>query len=205
MKPSVALALAGMACGCAPVFSELQSAKLVGKGRVEVTPGFSSVLLAGDGDSEHLLDHAGVQLAAGVHDRVDLRVRYERVWVEDGAGINVLGFGPKIRLFEGWAAAYVPVGFAFGGDVDSGKTWQVHPTLLLTGQLHPSVELNWSAKYLVTLHEEAGDDLLAFNVGFGLGPADGRWTIRPEYGLAFDPGEDGHFDQFSIGVSVRIR
>jgi hypothetical protein len=205
MKPSVALVLAGMVSGCAPVFSDLQSAKLVGRGRVEVTPGFSSVSSSSGGESDHVQDHAGVQLATGVLEGVDLRVRYERVKVEDSPGINVLGFGPKVRLFEGWAAVYVPIGFAFGGGSDAGKTWSVHPTLLLTGQLHPSVEWNWSAKYLVPLHEEGGDNLLAFNVGLGLGPAEGRWTIRPEYGMLLDPGEDGHFNHFSIGFSFRTR
>jgi hypothetical protein len=203
MKRPVALVLAVIVSACAPVFSDLQSAKLVGRGKVEVTPGFSSVSFSDDEGSEHVQNHAGLQVAAGLHDKVDLRVRYERVMVEDAEGINVLGFGPKIQLVKGWAALYVPIGFAFGGDFDTGKTWAVHPTLLLTGQVHPSVELNWAAKYLVPLHEEGGDNLLAFNVGLGLGPRQGRWAIRPEYGMLFNPGEDGHFNQFSVGVSIR--
>jgi hypothetical protein len=199
MKRAPALLLAGTACACAPVFSDLQSAKLVGKGRVEATPSFSTVSAS---DSGHVQDHAGLQLATGVHDRVDLRLRYERVWVEDG-GVNVLGFGPKVQLFRNYAALYVPVGFAFGGDIDSGRTWAVHPTLLLTGQVHPNVELNWSGKYLVPLGADGADDLLAFNLGLGLGPANGRWAIRPEFGWLLDPGDEGHFTQFSIGFSVR--
>jgi hypothetical protein len=201
----LALMLAVAAAGCAPVFSDLQSAKLVGKGRVEFTPGFSSVYSSENGGSDHVQNHAGIQVAAGVHDAVDVRVRYERVTVEGESGVNVLAFGPKVRLFKGWASAYVPIGFAFGGGIDAGKSWAVHPTLLLTGQLHPTVEVNWSAKYLVPLHEEGGDNLVAFNVGLGLGPPDGRWAIRPELGMLFDPGEQGHFNQWSIGFSVRPR
>jgi hypothetical protein len=218
MKRSVALVLSTVLSACAPVFSDLQSAKLVGKGRVEATPGFSSVSSSGaggcencgvqavgDGSSSHVQNHAGLQLATGVDDKVDLRVRYEHVWVDGGGGVNVLGFGPKIQLFRNYAALYVPVGFAFGGGIDSGETWAVHPTLLLTGQVHPSVEINWSAKYLVPFSEEAGDNLLAFNVGLGLGPANGRWAIRPEFGWLLNPGEEGHFTQFSVGVSVRSK
>lgn len=203
MKKPVALVLAVIVSACAPVFSDLQSAKLVGKGRVEVTPGFSSVSFSDDEGSDHVQNHAGIQVAAGVHDSVDLRVRYERVMVEDG--VNVLAVGPKVRLFKGWAAAYVPIGLAFGNGIDTGKTWAVHPTLLLTGQVHPAVEVNWSAKYLVPLHEDGGDNLVAFNVGLGLGPPDGRWTIRPELGMLFDPGEAGHFNQWSVGFSFRPR
>jgi hypothetical protein len=196
MKRSVALVLSAVVSGCVPVFSDLQSAKLVGKGRVEATPSFSSV-------SGSVQNQAGLQLATGVHDKVDLRVRYERVMVEDEPGVNVLGFGPKIQLVKNYAALYVPVGFAFGGGLDSNETWAVHPTLLLTGQVHPAVEVNWAAKYLVPLSEEGGDNLLAFNLGLGLGPPKGRWTLRPEVGWLIDPGEEGHYTQFSIGLSVR--
>ena len=195
MKRPVALVLSTVVSACVPVFSDLQSAKLVGKGRVEATPSFTSVT--------GVQNQAGLQLATGVHDKVDLRLRYERVMVEDEPGVNVLGFGPKIELFKNYAALYVPVGFAFGGGIDSNETWAVHPTLLLTGQVHPAVEINWSAKYLVPLNEAGGDNLLAFNLGLGLGPAQGRWTIRPEFGWLVDPGEDGHYTQLSIGISVR--
>jgi hypothetical protein len=196
MKRSVALVLSTVVAGCVPVFSDLQSAKLVGKGRVEATPSFSSV-------SGSVQNQAGLQLATGVHDKVDLRVRYERVMVEDAPGVNVLGFGPKIQLFKDYAALYVPVGFAFGGGIESSESWAVHPTLLLTGQVHPAVELNWAAKYLVPLSEEGGDNLLAFNIGLGLGPPKGRWTLRPEFGWLIDPGDEGHYTQWSIGLSVR--
>jgi hypothetical protein len=218
MKRYVALVCSVAVSACAPVFSDLQSAKLVGKGRVEVTPGFSSVSSSGaggcescgvqavgSGSSSHVQNHAGLQLATGVDDKVDLRVRYEHVWVDEGPGVNVLGLGPKVRLFKDYAALYVPVGFAFGGGIDSGETWAVHPTLLLTGQVHPSVEINWSAKYLVPFSEQAGDNLLAFNLGLGLGPASGRWAVRPEFGWLIDPGDEGHFTQFSIGLSWRTQ
>jgi hypothetical protein len=69
--------------------------------------------------------------------------------------------------------------------------------------VHPAVELNWAAKYLVPLSEEGGDNLLAFNLGLGLGPPQGRWTLRPEVGWLINPGEEGHYTQFSIGLSVR--
>jgi hypothetical protein len=203
MKRAFAFVLAVIVSACAPVFSDLQSAKLVGKGKVEVTPGFSSVSFSDEEGSGHVQDHAGVQVAAGMHDKIDLRVRYERVKVEDAPGINVLGFGPKIMIVRDHLAAYIPVGFAFGGDIESEHSWAVHPTLLLSGQVHPSVELNGSAKYLVPLHEDGGDNLLAFNVGLGLGPRQGRWAIRPEFGMLFNPGEEGHFKQFSVGFSLR--
>ncbi len=202
----LAVALAAALPACAPVFSDLQSAKLVGKQHVEVTPSFSSVSFSDDDGSEHIQNHFGVQVAAGVHDKLDMRLRYENVQVaDDGPSVSVLGFGPKIQLFKDRIAAYLPVGFAFGSDIEAGETWAIHPTLLLTAPAHRNVEINASAKYLVPLSSDDGDNLVAFNLGLGLGPNLKRWAIRPEVGFLLNPGEDGHFTHFSLGVSLRAK
>lgn len=181
--------------GCAPVFSDFQSAKLVGRDRVEVTPSGSTVSFSGD-DGGHVQDEFGLQVGKGVLDRLDLRARYVRV-----EGINGVGFGPKIALVKDRLALAVPVGFAFGEDVDIGKTWTVHPTLLLTQPVTRRLEVNASAKALIPLSDNGDDNLVAFNVGLGFGNLE-RWAIRPEIGLLFDPGESGHFTQFGLGLTV---
>lgn len=206
------LALALGASACAPVFSDLQSAKLVDQGRVELTPSASRVGFSNDDDDDsgHVQDHFGLQVGVGVHEAVELRGRYEHVKVAgDGPGFEVVGFGPKIRLVQDRLALYVPVGRAFGGPDDSdlvsdlGESWAVHPTLLFTLPAHRTVEVNASAKYLVPLKENGGDNLLAFNLGLGLGPNLERWAIRPEAGILLNPGEDGHFYHLSLGLSFR--
>jgi hypothetical protein len=192
---------------CAPVFSDLQSARLLDKGRVELTPSASYVGFSNDDDdaSGHVQDGYGVQLGVGLHDAVELRARYEHI---DGAGevpgVEVVGFGPKVRLLRDHLALYVPVGRAFGGgeDADLSESWQVHPTLIGTAPVHRNVEVNASAKYLIPLSGDGGDDTLAFNLGLGLGQLD-RWAIRPEAGILVNPGEGGHFYHFSLGVSLR--
>lgn len=198
--------LAAMLPACAPVFSELQSAKLVDKGRVELTPSASYVGFSADDDDDsgHVQDHYGIQLGVGLHEAVELRGRYEHI---TGAGVEVVGLGPKVRLVEDRVALYVPVGRAFGGgeDADLGDSWAVHPTLLFTVPAHRSVEVNASAKYLVPLNENGGDNLLAFNLGLGLGPDLERWAIRPEVGILLNPGESGHFYHLSLGLSFRPR
>src|SRR5262245_682544 len=156
--------------GCAPVFSDLQSAKLVGQGRVEVTPSYTSVSDSGE-NGGHLQDEYGVQLATGLLDRLDLRARYVHV-----EGVHVIGFGPKVSLVNDKVAVALPVGFAFGEDVNSGKSWQVHPTLLLTAPVAPTFELTASGKALIPFSE--GDTRYAVNIGAGFGRLD-RWAIRP--------------------------
>ena len=193
-----ALGLAGgtlVAGGCAPVFSDFQSARLVGRERVEITPSASTVSVSGE-DGGHVQDEYGVQVATGLLDRLDFRARYMRA-----EGINGIAFGPKLGLVKDKVALAVPVGFAFGEDVDSGKTWALHPTLLLTGPVNPHVEVNGSIKGLIPLSKDGGDTLVAFNVGLGVGDLE-RWVIRPEVGFLFNPGESGHFTQFGIALTV---
>ena len=140
-------------------------------------------------------DHYGIQAATGVHDRIDLRVRYVHA---SGTGVNAFGFGPKLSLLPDRLAVAVPVGFAFGENVAVSESWELHPTLLFTQQLAERAELNVSAKSLIRLGE--GDTLWGFNLGFGLGDLE-RWVVRPEVGLLFNPGEDGHFLQASLGFT----
>jgi hypothetical protein len=191
----VCAALAAASAGCAPVFSDFQSAKLVGRERVEVTPSYSSVAVSGD-DGGHVQDELGLQIAEGVLDRVDLRGRYVRV-----EGVNVVGLGPKIGLVKDKVALAIPVGFAFGKDVDSGQSWAVHPTLILTAPVSPSVEFTASTKALVPLSASGEDTTVAVNLGAGLGKLD-SWAIRPEIGFLFDPGKKGHYTQLGVGLTL---
>ncbi len=194
--PLLALGTVGLAAtGCAPVFSDFQGAKLVGRDRVEVTPTFSSVSASGT-DGGHVQDELGLQLATGVLDRLDFRARYVRV-----EGVNVLGFGPKIGLVKDKVALAVPLGFAFGKDVDSGKSWAIHPTLLFTAPLNPHAELNASTNVLIPLSGDGGDTLVAVNLGAGFGNLE-RWAIRPEVGFLFDPGTSGRYTQLGVGLTL---
>lgn len=193
--------------GCAPVFSDLQSAKLVGKGKFEATPSFSSVHFSNDGETEHIQNHFGFQAAYGTNEKVDFRLRFERINVETGGDYsfdaNVLGFGPKIELTKDRAALYLPFGFAFGDDIgEISETWEFHPTLLFTLPSGNNFELNPSTKALIPLSREESDVLFAFNLGAGISTNLKKWAIRPEIGFLFNPGEDGHYRHFSIGLTI---
>ena len=191
--------------GCVAPFSDIQSAKLLGKGNVEVTPSYSSVSVTSEGETEHVQNHLGVQAGFGLLEFMDLRVRYERITgdldEEESFGVNVIGFGPKFRLAKNWLALYVPVGFAFGEDIEVGETWQVHPTLLATFPFGKSFELNPSAKVMIPLKKNELDTLYAFNLGAAISTDVSKWAIRPEVGICTNF-EGGHFMHFSIGLSV---
>lgn len=199
--------------GCAPVFSEMQSAKLVGPGHVEVTPSFSSVSISSQGESKHLQNHFGIQAGLGVNRIMDFRLRYERISIDvenfdpgttESIGINVIGFGPKFSLVKDRVAIYVPVGFAFGEDIEVSSTWQVHPTLLLTLPISKYIEFNPSAKVLIPFKSEQ-ETFVVFNLGIGVSTNLERWVIRPEIGFLYNPGESGHFMHLSLGFTYFIK
>ena len=191
--------------GCVAPFSDIQSAKLLGKGNVEVTPSYSSVSVTSEGETEHVQNHLGVQAGFGLLEFMDLRVRYERITgdldEEESFGVNVIGFGPKFRLAKNWLALYVPVGFAFGEDIEIAETWQVHPTLLATFPFGKSFELNPSAKVMIPLKKNELDTLYAFNLGAAISTDVSKWAIRPEVGICTNF-EGGHYMHFSIGLSL---
>jgi len=191
--------------GCAPPFSAMQSARLAGKGNFEVTPLFSTIFFSTGGETEHVQNEYGLQVAYGLADRFDLQLRYEFISgaVEDvGWSANVIGIGPKIGIYKDMIAMSLPIGFAFGGDIeDVGETWQFHPTFLFTLPVGNSFEFNPSTKMLIPISGD-GDVLLAFNLGAGISANLKKWVVRPEVGFLINPGEEGRFTHLSIGLTI---
>jgi len=191
--------------GCAPPFSAMQSARLAGKGKFEVTPIFSTVFFSAEGETEHVQNDFGLQGAYGLADRFDLQLRYEFISVEiedASASANVIGIGPKIGIYKDVIAMSLPIGFAFGGDIeDISETWQFHPTFLFTLSVGNSFEFNPSTKMLIPISGD-GDVLLAFNLGAGISANLKKWVVRPEVGFLINPGEEGRFTHLSIGLTI---
>lgn len=194
--------------GCSPVFSELQSARLLGPKNLEITPGFSSVSCSGDGETEHAYNHYGLQLGIGISNKMDFRLRYEYV----GSGeefcdsdiIHIFGFGPKFSISKDRVAFYVPVGFALAEDIEISDTIQVHPTLLLTFPISRNIDINPSAKILIPL-KGIGATMYAVNLGAAVSGNLMKWALRPEVGFLFIPDGEGYFFHFSLGFSYFVR
>jgi hypothetical protein len=186
--------------GCAAPFSDFQSARLAGKGQVEVTPSYSTVGISG----EQFQDQLGGQFAVGVSDDLDFRARYERVWIDgsDVDHVNVIGFGPKIPLHRDRAAFYLPVGCAFGENIETPRTWEAHPTLITTQVVNGRFEVNVSAKALLSLNDDTFNTRFALNLGFGFGPDIMTYIFRPEAGILFHVSGGDPFYHFGVGVSM---
>lgn len=204
----VLVAAAGTPACLVPPFSDLQSAKLAGKGRVELTPHGSLILSSSDGETDHVQNNLGLQAAAGVASFLDFRLRYEYLHHPDsgdrydsGFSAHVFGFGPKFSLVKDRLAVFLPVGFAFGENLEVADTWEFHPTALLTFPVSNGFEVNGSVKALIPFRREQ-NTLYAANLGLGISPDLRRWAIRPEVGILFDTeGNGGYYLHVSLGLT----
>ena len=204
-RTSLAAVLALILSLSACVTSDLQSARLVGPGKFEVTPSYTMASFSGDGETERTTNQFGIQVARGLTPRIDLRLRYEYIDIvsEREEGFSILGFGPKFGVVEDRLAIHAPVGFAFGGNVDdSSESWLFRPTVLFTHTISDQAEITTAGKGVVWLNDDDIDDLLGASLGLGLSSDLDRWVVRPEFGFLRNPGEEGTLWHWGVGFTL---
>ncbi len=188
---------------CAPVFSEMQSARMIGENQFELAGSYSSVSFSDDGEQEQVQTNTGVQVGYGISDKVDIRGRFEHIKVNDfDENVNVIGLGPKFRLIDRYMSFYIPVGNGLG---DYNDNWQVHPTMLFTLPLAKDIlEITVAPKYLLTFCEGCNDGF-ALNAGLAIGELD-RFAVRLEYGLLTrtDDFDAGQYNHISVGAAITL-
>lgn len=197
---SVVLWVTVFAQSCLPVFQRYQDARTQKPGTHEITPNVSVVSFTEDGETEHVQNQLGIQMAVGLTPRADLRAAYTRIEVVDIGGSNFIGFGPKFSVVPARFAIFAPVDFAFGEDIEVSDTWSFSPIFLFSSPINEDFEINPSTTVRIPLYED-GETLLAFNLGMGLGSATGPWKLRPEFGVLVNPGESGFAWSFGLGLS----
>ncbi len=185
--------------GCAPVFSDLQSARTLGSGQVELTPYYTNT--GKESDSKGI-NHIGTNFGIGLNENIDIRGKIDRSWMEgeENTGFTVVGLGPKFSLIPNRIALFIPAGRAFGND--AGNTWQMQPTVFLTQPIIPEkLELTLSPKYLLNLCQDCGGNF-ATNIGISGSKDFSKMAWRAEYGRII--GNGGGLGQFSIGISFVV-
>jgi len=206
---TAALAAGTQAC-LVPPFSCLDDARLAGKGKVELTPFYSAIGSMSGGESSHGQDDLGVQSFVGVARSLDLGVRYEYLHhsasgeYDTDQSAHTLAAGPKFSVVTDRVALSLPVGFAFGEDIVTSGTWKFIPTVILTLPAAKALDVNLSAKALISLHRNGGDPGYAVNLGLGIRPGNHSLVIRPEIGGLFYPGGGGYNYHLSVGLSYRF-
>lgn len=167
---------------CVPPSAELQSARTLGVGGIEITPGYTFTT---DAEQHDLSLRGGV----GVHERVDVRAQYvfSTASIDFGYGLsedNVQGhslaLGPKIGVVHDYFSVALPIGFGFGEDIDMSSSWVIAPTLLGSLKLSEIFEVNPSVKFILFFEDDA---FIAVNLGLAVGTDLARFAVRPEFGI----------------------
>ena len=191
---------------CSPFVCDMQGASLAGKHKVEITPGISSVQFAEEtktnteSPKQTTGQLAGMQVAYGVSDKMDVRVRIEHVEYRNES-VTLFSVGPKFMLKKDRIALFTPIWFMGFTPVST------QPTLLFSiPVVSNKIEFNPSVKTLISLGGYAPTTgiLVAWKVGFGISTDLSRWAIRPEYGVAYNMSEKSQYSNYSIGLSLNL-
>ena len=220
MKKLLIIAL--LFVGCAPVtFSNLQSAKMTRKGKLEFTSSATASIYT---------YNIGFQTSYGWNYKSNLRLRLERTMLDfvdyakpyednitpyesDSLNFNYqsrfnfkakhthLSFGIKYQLIRNKSAIYLPLSFTKADGSNKNILKLFEPTYIHTFSLK-NLEINPSIKALIPLDSKIKDYLLAYNLGFGISSNLSKWVIRTEVGILSSPLEEGGIPHMSIGLSL---
>lgn len=178
---------------CAPVFSDLQSARTLKKGNFEGTPYYTNT---GADSKNKGASHTGFNFGLGLSDNIDIRGRLEYLWLngEEGTGTFILGVGPKIGIVPDRISFFFPV-----GTTTQGGIWQVQPTLFLTQPIvADKFEITIAPKYIFSICEDCGN-YFTTNLSLAFSKDLNKYAWRVEYGRLIQQG--GGAGQLSVGYS----
>ncbi len=178
---------------CTPFVCDMQSASLVGKKKIEVTPGVTSIQFARERKTEQPSQTSGqlkgIQIGYGLSDKIDLRLRVEQLQYRNTSMI-LFSIGPKFMLMKDRIALYVPIWFL---DFVPAQT---QPTLLFTIPIVKNkIEINPAIKNIISLggYDPTTGMLVGWKVGLGISKDLSKWAIRPEYGRVYNVNEKSKY------------
>ncbi len=215
---------------CAPVTSDMQSAKLLGRGGLDITLNRGNLDYKGTFESEidseeneefnSVQENYGVLVGFGLTDKIDLRARIENIDINnniaEGRDFRLISFGTKYSILKDRLSLYVPFSTYNTGDENEGDDLNlIEPTILFTKTIQNNFEINPSAKIIIPIDEmaENEDTGMAFNLGFGFYPKGSikkfelsKAILRAEYGL-YIPSLDAesYYSHTTLGVTFKIK
>ena len=204
---------------CAPITSEMQSAKTLGKSGIEISLNSGKVSMESESsDDEMELDidgevqnNSGASFAYGVTDDIDFRLRYENIEITampSEVAFSMLSLGVKYGILEDQLALFLPYTMYINDDDSTDAAKVISPTLLYTHTLKDKYEVTPSFKYILPVGDTADDNDpgIAYNLGFGYHIND-KFTLRSEWGQ-FIPSEsedDAKFSHTTFGLTYRLK
>ena len=193
---TISLITVQMAC----INSSYESARMLKKGETEILGSFDQTIISNDGESESTNNNIGFRVGYGISEKVNLKLRYLRINSRDAEDFNYLTLAPKFQIKENKIAFTTPIGLGFN---DGESTWFTSPRLILTHPFSEKFDLSFSSKIDV-IFEEDTDSTVGLSLGAGFGKDKNKFSVHPEIGLLFNPGESGTFWSFGVGMNFII-
>jgi hypothetical protein len=199
----------------APVGSNYESAKSLGKGNIELMGNYSSYSLRTEDEYEekgieNVNKNYGFRIGCGISPRVDLKFRYERLipaLQEDKDqlnGANYFALSSKFSILENHIAAALDAGFyTYTLKEDNQHSEEIFfftPRLTLTYPTGKYFDLTLNAK--IDLLPSEGLSYLGFNLGCGISSDLDKWSLRPEIGFIND---FSGTTWFNAGIAVILK
>ena len=198
--PVLALSLL---CGCFYTHGSYQSARLLATGETEFVPYYQAETFKMDGLSDLKGAEYGVQVAHGLSESINVRLRFEKLAPDGMDAWSYIGLGPKFGKPDGRFAFDLPVGMFFGKAVREEKSWQIHPTGIFSLPLTSSLELTGFAKLLFFFDTDT-DPLYSVGLGGGVWTPGKQFTVRPEISMVKGFRDSGTHTSIGVGVAYTL-
>lgn len=184
-----------MLSGCY-AYSSFQTAKTVEKGKWQGTASYSSNYSLQNGDGNFVNGTYEAQLRTGLSEKSDIGLRYAYLDFDDA---NLISIEPKLALIPGKFSVVAPLGMYFGSAISENESIHLSPGFIATYPFNKNFDASVGSRYMIFFSDS--DNLLAVNFGLGLSTNLDKWAIRPEVGYLFNPGNDGYYFQYGVGLS----
>ena len=157
--------------------------------------------------SEFYSNSGGIQFAYGLSKMVDVGARYEHInALKRNSEYYYFDLHWKFSMNNSHFAFVLPLGIFDETKDNYGQYYSVSPQLLGTIIFNPYIDLTLGINAGLYLHSDGdfGGGPFGLNCGMNIRIGKTNWSLRPEFGYAFNPGDEHHFASFSMGILYRI-
>lgn len=206
-------------CGTvSPVINQYEKAGTLKKGNFELLGSFTGYSVAGDGGSASINNNFGFRAGYGISDKVDVKLRYERLKpsthmdYENSNSVNYISLIPKFSLVQDQFALLVPVSHYFakaekdpqGEEIEEAYSFSsITPHLIYTyTNAKHTFDFTPGVKADILFAGDGGGLLFGATLGAGFSNDLNKWAIRPEVGVLSIGA--GAFVSYGIALQVMM-
>lgn len=187
-------------------FNTFDRARPLDQGAFVTTVSFAKQYFSYDGETEDISNTYGLVSGFGVTDEFSINLGWASYDLLNSYfknfKVKYYIVKPKYSMLEGKIALGMPFGVViskFKESDESETETYIAPEFMFNYPVNDIFEFGANARIIIPFVEDA-NTLIRIDVAFGLSHDLSLWAIRPEFGILFDPGEEGMY--FTPGVAV---